>query len=82
MRVALLWTISDFLAYGMLSGWSTHEKLAYPYRMERTKAFTLEKGGKASFFDCHRQFLPIHHSYKKQRDTFKKGTIEKSLSPP
>ena len=28
MREALMWTIIDFPAYGMLSGWSTHEKLA------------------------------------------------------
>jgi hypothetical protein len=31
MRVALMWTINDFLAYGMFSGWSTHRKLAFPY---------------------------------------------------
>jgi hypothetical protein len=28
MREALMWTINDFPAYEMLSGWSTHEKLA------------------------------------------------------
>ncbi|KAK9092415.1 hypothetical protein Syun_027326 [Stephania yunnanensis] len=27
MRVALLWTVSDFPAYSMLSGWSTHATL-------------------------------------------------------
>ena len=31
MKAVLLWTISDFPAYGMLSGWSTHGKLACPY---------------------------------------------------
>ena len=30
MRVALMWTINDFLAYGMFFGWNTHEKLACP----------------------------------------------------
>jgi len=50
MRAALMWTINDFLAYGMLSGWSTHGKLACPYCMENNKAFTLRNGGKASFF--------------------------------
>ena len=54
-----MWTINDFLAYGMLSYWSTHGKLAYPYCMENNKAFTLANGGKASFFDCHRRFLPL-----------------------
>jgi len=45
-----MWTINDFSAYGMLSGWSTHEKLACPYCMENNKAFTLTNGGKAFFF--------------------------------
>jgi hypothetical protein len=59
MRAALMWTINDFPAYGMVSGWSTHGKLAYPYCMENNKAFTLTNGGKASFFftvtvvSCH-----------------------------
>jgi hypothetical protein len=30
MRATLMFTINDFPAYGMLSGWSTHEKLACP----------------------------------------------------
>ncbi|GLT47935.1 hypothetical protein SLA2020_215880 [Shorea laevis] len=39
MRAALMWTISDFPGYAMLSGWSTHGRLACPYRMENSKAF-------------------------------------------
>ena len=31
MRVALLWTISDFPAYAMLSGWSTKGDFACPF---------------------------------------------------
>jgi hypothetical protein len=50
MRAALIWIINDFPAYGMLSGWSTHGKLACPYCMGNNKAFTLTNGGKASFF--------------------------------
>jgi len=55
MRAALMWTINDFPAYEMLSGWSTHGKRACPYCMENNKAFTLANGGKASFFfaSCH-----------------------------
>ncbi|XP_038693762.1 uncharacterized protein LOC119991488 [Tripterygium wilfordii] len=45
MRAALMWTINDFPAYGMLSGWSTAGKLACPYCMNRSKAFTLKHGG-------------------------------------
>ncbi|KAB2607136.1 hypothetical protein D8674_038803 [Pyrus ussuriensis x Pyrus communis] len=31
MKAAVLWTISDFPAYGMLSGWSTHGYKACPH---------------------------------------------------
>jgi len=50
MRVALMWTINNFPAYGMVSGWSMHEKLACSCCMENKKAFTLTNRGKASFF--------------------------------
>ena len=30
MRAVLLWTINDFLAYGMMSGWSTIGNMACP----------------------------------------------------
>jgi len=53
-----MWTINDFPAYGMLSGWSMHGKLAYPYCMENNKAFTLTNGVKTSFFYYHHRFLP------------------------
>ncbi|XP_021728483.1 uncharacterized protein LOC110695577 [Chenopodium quinoa] len=46
LKAALLWTISDFPAYGMLLGWTTAGRLACPYCMENTKAFTLKNGGK------------------------------------
>jgi len=59
MRVASMWTINDFPAYGMLSGWSTHGRLACSYCMEHTKSFTLTYGQKSYWFDCHRRFLPI-----------------------
>ncbi|KAL8134185.1 hypothetical protein AgCh_009299 [Apium graveolens] len=43
-RATLMWTISNFRAYGMLSGWSIHGKLACLYCMDHTKSFTLQKG--------------------------------------
>jgi len=52
MKVALMWTINYFPAYGMVSDWSTHRKLACPYCMEN-KAFMLINGGKTSFFYYH-----------------------------
>jgi len=81
MRAVLMWTINDFPAYGMVSGWSTHEKLACPYCIENNKAFTLTNGGKASFFYCYRRFLPPNHRYRKNRKDFFVGRVEKDVSP-
>ncbi|GLT26241.1 hypothetical protein SLA2020_013230 [Shorea laevis] len=82
MKAALLWTISDFPSYGMLSGWSTHGKLSCPYCMENTKAFQLQYGRKTSFFDCHYQFLPPRHPFRKDKKNFYLNRVEKSPSPP
>jgi len=35
MRVVLIWTINDFPAYGMLSGWSMHRKLNLVHDLDR-----------------------------------------------
>jgi hypothetical protein len=81
MRAALMWTINDFPTYGMVSGWSTHGKLACPYCMENNKAFTLINRGKAFFFYCHCRFLPPNHRYRKNRKDFFVGRIEKHVAP-
>ena len=77
-----MWTINDFLAYGMVSSWSMHGKLACPYCMENNKAFTLTNRGKASFFYCHRCFLPTNHIYRKNIKDFFIGRVEKDIAPP
>ncbi|KAL8135872.1 hypothetical protein AgCh_010474 [Apium graveolens] len=82
LRAALMWTISDFPAYGMLSGWSTHGKLACPYCMEHTKSFALQKGRKPCWFDCHRWFLPENHPFRRNRDNFRKGKVENDRPVP
>ncbi|KAG8366059.1 hypothetical protein BUALT_Bualt17G0036600 [Buddleja alternifolia] len=76
MRAELMWTISDFPAYGMLSRWSRHGKLACPYCMDGIKSFRLKHGGKPCFFDCQRQFLPLDHPYRYQKYNFTKGRLE------
>lgn len=73
MRAALMWTISDFPAYSMLSGWSTAGRLACPYCMDETDAFTLQMSGKQSWFDNHRKFLPMDHLFRKNRTSFTKN---------
>ncbi|XP_013608060.1 PREDICTED: uncharacterized protein LOC106314786 [Brassica oleracea var. oleracea] len=75
MRAVLMWTISDFPAYGMLSGWTTHERLSCPHCMDRTDAFQLKNGRKSCWFDCHRRFLPPHHTYRKNKKLFRKNKV-------
>jgi len=54
MKVTLMWTINDFLTYGMVSGSSTHEKLVCLICRSSSNAFCLENGEKPTWFDCHR----------------------------
>ena len=82
MRACLLWTINDFPAYGILSGWSTHGRLACPCCMENTKAFCLHFSGKPCWFDCHRQHLPPDHPFRRQRNNFVIGRVERDGPPP
>jgi len=65
----------------MLSGWSTHGKLACPICMSSSKAFRLENGGKPTWFDCHRQFLPMDHQFRRNKDAFTKNKSETSRPP-
>ncbi|XP_059285604.1 uncharacterized protein LOC132039075 [Lycium ferocissimum] len=76
MHASLMWTINDFPAYEMLSGWMTAGKLACSYCMENSKAFTLKHGHKNSWFDCHRQFLPMDHEFRKMKQAFRKNKTE------
>ncbi|PNX88299.1 hypothetical protein L195_g044402 [Trifolium pratense] len=81
MKACLMWTINDFPAYGMLSGWVTQGKLACPHCMKHTKAFILYRGGKNSWFDCHHRFLPSDHSFRRSKRRFTKNRDEKDGPP-
>uniref|UniRef100_A0A151UIM5 Transposase n=2 Tax=Cajanus cajan TaxID=3821 RepID=A0A151UIM5_CAJCA len=81
MRAALMWTINDFPAYGMLSGWMTMGRLACPICMENNRGFSLACSKKTSWFDCHRRFLPQDHPYRRNKTSFTKGKVE-VLTPP
>ncbi|KAL9249060.1 hypothetical protein AKJ16_DCAP17497 [Drosera capensis] len=76
MKARFLWTISDFPTYGMLSGWNTVGCLACPYCMENTKSFHFKHGGKHSWFDCHLRFLPMDHSFRRNKSGFLKNKTE------
>ena len=77
-----MWTISDFPAYSMLSGWGTSGKYACPYCMEDSDAFSLTKGGKMSWFDNHRKFLPEDHLWRRNKRWFRKGRAVQKSAPP
>ncbi|XP_074323805.1 uncharacterized protein LOC141660714 [Apium graveolens] len=57
MKVALMWTINDFPALGMLSGWSNKGKLACPVCMGLVKAKQLKHGGKSTFYGSRAKIL-------------------------
>ncbi|XP_074351799.1 uncharacterized protein LOC141690944 [Apium graveolens] len=69
MRAALLWTISDFPGLGMVSGWSTHGKMACHVCMGEVKAKQLPHSRKSSFYGLHMGFLD------KRRRSRRKGRI-------
>jgi len=81
MQACLMWTINDFPAYGMLSGWGTKGKLACPYCIQDTKAFQLRHEGKTSWFDYHRRFLPTNHPFRKSQKRFLKNKVEMNGPP-
>ena len=82
MKATVRWMTSNFPAYNMLSGWSTHGPKACPHCMGDSNTFMLKHGRKPSWFDCHQRHLPpSHHPFRKNRVNFKKGRVEKDLPP-
>ena len=49
--------------------------------MKDTKAFRLGYGGKPSWFDCHRRFLPPNHPFRRNKRRFKRNQDEKDAPP-
>ena len=45
------------------------------------KMFTLKYSRKNSWFDCHRRFLDVDHTYRHSRYGFRKNTIESEKAP-
>ncbi|XP_056161784.1 uncharacterized protein LOC130135923 [Syzygium oleosum] len=81
MKAALLWTINDYPAYGMLSGWSIAGILGCSICLQRSKSFRLRHGKKPCYFDCHRQFLPMNHTFRRNKKEFIKNRIERTPPP-
>jgi len=69
LHALLLWTINDFLAYAMLSGWSTKGKFACPYCHKDTEYLWLKHGRKHCYMG-HRCFLPPDHPWCNNKVSF------------
>jgi hypothetical protein len=46
-----------------------------------TDCFRLTAGGKISYFDCHRCWLPPKHPFRTQKDCFRKDIVVKKGPP-
>lgn len=79
LRAALMWTINDFPAYAMLSGWSTKGYLACPCCLRDTRSMRLPHGGKECYMR-HRCYLPMNHRWRKDKKSFD-GTVEREGPP-
>ncbi|KAK1362155.1 hypothetical protein POM88_046629 [Heracleum sosnowskyi] len=69
-------------SYSMLSGWKTAGHLACPHCAHDHDAYNLSHGGKPTWFDNHRKFLPATHSFRKNKNWFTKGKTVTKLAPP
>jgi hypothetical protein len=81
LMVAYLWSIHDFLACGIFSRWCVHRNLTCPICSKDTNCFRLDIRKKICYFNCHRYFLPPDHTFRLQRNAFRKDTIVE-MGPP
>jgi hypothetical protein len=75
------YSLHDFLAYGIFCAWCVHGKFPCPICKERLRFIWLQKGGKYSSFDKHRQFLPLDHPFRQDIKNFIKGVIVTEPAP-
>uniref|UniRef100_A0A2N9GHE4 Transposase-associated domain-containing protein n=1 Tax=Fagus sylvatica TaxID=28930 RepID=A0A2N9GHE4_FAGSY len=69
LHAAVLWTINDFPAYAVLSGWSTKGELACPSCHKDTWSSRLKYGRKHCYMG-HRRFLESNHTWRKNKSSF------------
>ncbi|XP_065853519.1 uncharacterized protein [Euphorbia lathyris] len=79
LQANLLWTISDFSAYAMLSGWSTKGKLACPNCHYETSSTYLKHSKKMCYMN-HRKFFDSNHKWRVDKRRFN-GDIEVGNMP-
>ena len=69
VRAALLWTISDYPGYAMLSGWSTKGKFACACCNCKSNSIYLKNSRKTVYIGHHR-FLPQNHAWRSNKRSF------------
>ena len=74
LRASVLWTISDFPGYAMLSGWSTKGKLGCPVCHYETSSMYLKHSKKMCYMN-HRKFLDPKHKWRFDKRRFN-GEVE------
>jgi hypothetical protein len=73
-HAAYLWSVHDFKAYDIFASWSIYGELTCPICGSETNCFRLMLGGKISYFDCHRHWLPRKHKFRQEQNAFQKDT--------
>ncbi|XP_021770707.1 uncharacterized protein LOC110734887 [Chenopodium quinoa] len=79
LRAALLWTISDFPDYAMLSGWSTKGEFSCPNCNHKTWSKYLKYNKKMCYMG-HRSSLKENHPWRRNKRAFD-GNVE-TRPPP
>ena len=69
IRVAMLWTIHDFLAYAVIFGWSTKGNLVCPCCHSETTHYRLQNGYKICYMG-YRRFLALDHKWRNNKSQF------------
>jgi hypothetical protein len=75
LRVAYLWSVHDYMVYAIFACWSTHGRLTCPYCDSDTDCFCLAHGGKITYLDCHRRWLPRKHPFRSDKKNFIKNIV-------
>ncbi|KAI5343253.1 hypothetical protein L3X38_011129 [Prunus dulcis] len=77
LRAAVMWTVNDFPAYAMVSGWSTKGYMACPLCKEDVTSGW--HAGKVCYLG-HRRWLPWDHEWREKDKEFD-GNTERRLRP-
>ncbi|KAL0318277.1 UNVERIFIED_CONTAM: hypothetical protein Scaly_2847800 [Sesamum calycinum] len=78
--ISLMWNVNDL--QDAMRDRSTARVMGCQVCMDDTRAFHMQHGRKACYFDCHRQLLLTHHSYRRNKKAFTKNHVENKVARP